>query len=94
MKWIKLIFKPIIWFFKNLAATNPNYQNVYNHNHKNNNNETKINPATGLPMIGNLDSLGNSFGSSASDRQNNLGNDYHRQSSTYNSSYDPFNNLY
>ncbi|HEM7073844.1 TPA: hypothetical protein U2K26_002761 [Legionella pneumophila] len=92
MKWIKIIFKPIIWFFKNLAVPNPNYQN--NINQRNNNNETKINPSTGLPMIGNLDSMGNSFGSSASDRNHNWNNDYHRQNYSYTSSYDSFTNRY
>lgn len=92
MKWIKTIVKPFIWFFKNLATPNPNYQNKYNH--QNNRNETKINPSTGLPIIGNLDSMGNSFGSSASDRHHNWNNDYHRHSSTYTSNYDSFTNRY
>ncbi|WP_272946893.1 hypothetical protein [Legionella erythra] len=57
-------------------------------------NNTEINPATGLPMIGALDSMGNSFGSSASDRDNYWNNDYHRYSTYNSSSYDPFNNRY
>lgn len=85
--------KPIVWFFKNIAVPNPNYQNNINHR-ASNNNDTKINPATGLPMIGSLDSMGNSFGSGASDRHHNCNNDYHRQNSIYNSTYDPFNNRY
>lgn len=57
-------------------------------------NQTRYNPATGLPMIGALDTLGNSIGSSASDRDNYLNNEYHRHSTYNNSSYDPFNNRY
>lgn len=57
-------------------------------------NNTEINPATGLPMIGALDSMGNSFGSSASDRDNYWNNDYHHYSTYNSSSYDPFNNRY
>lgn len=55
-------------------------------------NATEYNPATGLPMIGALDSMGNSIGSSAFDH-NSWNSDYHH--STYNSSsYDPFSNRY
>ncbi len=60
-----------------------------------NSNETSINPATGLPMSGGIDSGGNSFGSSSS-------SDYHRRtnddcyrshlSTSYSSSYDSFIN--
>ena len=56
-------------------------------------NTTEYNPATGLPMIGALDSMGNSIGSSAFDH-NSWNSDYYRNS-TYNSnSYDPFSNRY
>ncbi|WP_298624823.1 hypothetical protein [uncultured Legionella sp.] len=55
-------------------------------------NKTEYNPATGLPMIGALDSMGNSIGSSAFDH-NSWNSDYHY--STYNSSsYDSFSNRY
>ncbi|HBD7196761.1 TPA: hypothetical protein KKX01_002724 [Legionella pneumophila] len=57
-------------------------------------NNTEINPATGLPMIGALDSMGNSLGSSASDRDNYWNNDYLRHSTYNSSSYDPFINRY
>lgn len=60
----------------------------------NQSNETQHNPATGLPMIGALDTLGNSMGSSASDSQNHFHNDYHISGSRYSSSYDPFTNRY
>ncbi|HAU1387080.1 TPA: hypothetical protein KKX58_001668 [Legionella pneumophila] len=63
-------------------------------NSENQSNETRYNPATGLPMIGALDSMGNSIGSSASNRNNDWHNDYSRRSSSYSSSYDPFNNRY
>jgi len=92
MKWIKKIFKPIIFFIKSLSVSNSNYQNDIND--FTNNNETTINPNTGLPMIGNLDSMGNSFGSSASDTDYHRYNDYQHQSSSYTSSYDPFTNRY
>lgn len=93
MKWIKIIFKSIVEFFKSCWVPDPNYQSNINHS-SNNNNETKINPSNGLPMIGSLDSMGNSFGSSAADRNNSYHDDYHRQNSSYTSSYDPFTNRY
>jgi hypothetical protein len=87
-----MIFKPFILFCKIIAEPNPNYRSRYSHNKTNN--DTEINPVTGLPMIGNLDSLGNSFGTSASDRHSNWHSDYHRPIQTYTSSYDPFSNRY
>lgn len=56
-------------------------------------NETHINPASGLPMIGCLDSSGSSFGS------NNSYDNYHRNQDhnttpSYSSSYDSFTNRY
>ena len=92
MKWIKIIFKPVIWLFDDFELVSINCHNTSNN--RKNNNRIKINPSTGLPMIGSLDSLGNSFGSSASDRSSNVHTDYHHQSSTYTSSYDPFSNRY
>lgn len=57
-------------------------------------NETTINPATGLPMVGCLDVNGNSFGSSnLADHYRRNQDDYYRShtsTSSYNSSYDPF----
>ena len=60
-------------------------------------NETTINPATGLPMIGCLDVNGNSFGSNSSnDHYRRSNEDSYRSSSStnYSSSYDPFTNRY
>ncbi|HAU3911474.1 TPA: hypothetical protein F7082_15200 [Legionella pneumophila] len=60
-------------------------------------NETTINPATGLPMIGCLDINGNSFGCSSSYDHYRINNtdSYRSPSSTnYSSSYDPFTNRY
>ena len=56
-------------------------------------NKTEYNPATGLPMIGALDSMGNSMGSSAFDH-NSWSSDYHSHSTYNSSSYDPFSNRY
>ncbi|CDZ79419.1 hypothetical protein BN59_03737 [Legionella massiliensis] len=61
---------------------------------ENESNQTQYNPATGLPMIGALDSMGNSMGSSASDRNDYWNSDYHRLSTFNSSSYDPFSNRY
>lgn len=60
-------------------------------------NETIINPATGLPMIGCLDVNGNSFGSNSSyDHYRRSNEDSYRSpsSTNYSSSYDPFTNRY
>lgn len=60
-------------------------------------NETIINPATGLPMLGCLDVNGNSFGSNnSSDHYRRNQDDYYRShsSTNYTSSYDPFTNRY
>lgn len=56
-------------------------------------NTTEYNPATGLPMIGALDSMGNSMGSSAFDHYS-WNSDCHRHSMYNSSSYDPFSNRY
>ncbi|KTC83704.1 hypothetical protein [Legionella brunensis] len=63
-------------------------------NHDNNSKQTRYNPAAGLPMIGGLDCMGNSIGSSASDRNNYWNNHFHNHSTYNSSSYDPFNNRY
>lgn len=60
-------------------------------------NETTINPASGLPMVGCLDVDGNSFGTNNSfDHYHRNQDDYYRSHSTtnYNSSYDSFTNRY
>lgn len=60
-------------------------------------NETTINPATGLPMIGCLDVNGNSFGSSSSydhDRRSSEESYRSFSSTNYSSNYDPFTNRY
>ena len=61
-------------------------------------NDTTINPATGLPMVGGLDVNGNSFGSSSSYDyyRRSQSDDYYRShsSTNYNSSYDSFNNRF
>lgn len=60
-------------------------------------NDTIINPATGLPMVGCLDVNGNSFGSNSSydNCRRNSEDNYRSFSSTnYSSNYDPFTNRY
>lgn len=60
-------------------------------------NETTINPATGLPMIGCLDVNGNSFGSNGSyEHYPRRNEDSYRSSlsTNYISGYDPFTNRY
>ncbi|HIF0232773.1 TPA: hypothetical protein ACXYK5_002700 [Legionella pneumophila] len=56
-------------------------------------NKTEYNPATGLPMIGALDSMGNSLGSSASD-SNSCNSDHYRSSTFTSSGYEPFSNRF
>lgn len=60
-------------------------------------NDTIINPATGLPMIGCLDVNGNSFGSNSSYEHHRINSETNYQSPTfmnYSSCYDPFNNRF
>lgn len=60
-------------------------------------NDTIINPATGLPMVGCLDVNGNSFGSSSSyDHYRRSSEECYRSfsSTNYSSNYDPFTNRY
>lgn len=52
-------------------------------------NETTINPASGLPMIGGLDVNGNSFGSNNSSDHYQRNQDYYYRSSS--SNYNPIN---
>jgi hypothetical protein len=60
-------------------------------------NETVINPASGLPMIGCLDVNGSSFGSNSSYdhyRRSHDNSNRSFSSTSYSSSYDPLNNRY
>jgi hypothetical protein len=104
MKLIKLILKTIakIIHFRPYSEWTEEEKIEYakrqrTFNSSNQSNETRINPATGLPMIGCLDVNGNSFGTNHSHdhfRRNN--DDYcrHFSSTSYSSSYDPFTNRY
>lgn len=91
-----MIMLPILIVVLFLAIIITNARNAKNNkqNFEIESNKTQYNPATGLPMIGALDSMGNSIGTSASDRDNYWNNDYHRHSIYNSSSYDPFNNHY
>jgi hypothetical protein len=40
--------------------------------------DTRINPGTGMPMIGSTDVFGNAFGSSSSETHRSSYDDYHR----------------
>lgn len=91
-----MIMLPILIVVLFLAIIITNAKNAKNNkqNFEIESNQTQYNPATGLPMIGALDSMGNSIGTSTSDRDNYWNNDYHRNSTYNSSSYDPFNNRY
>ncbi|MCE3045399.1 hypothetical protein [Legionella sp. 16cNR16C] len=94
-----MILLPIFFFFCFVGITYLNYKDhkagrLHREMGTNQMEQTEYNPATGLPMIGALDSMGNSIGSSASDRDNYWNNDYHRHSTFESSSYDPFSNRY
>lgn len=84
----------IVVLFLAIIITNAKNAKKNKQNFEIESNQTQYNPATGLPMIGALDSMGNSIGTSASDRDNYWNNDYHRNSTYNSSSYDPFNNRY
>ncbi|HDV5786129.1 TPA: hypothetical protein RJD83_003115 [Legionella pneumophila] len=88
-----MILFPILMVVVFLAIIITNARNAKNNkqNFEIRSSQTQYNPATGLPMIGALDSMGNSIGTSASDRDNYWHNDYHRHSTYNSSSYDPFN---
>jgi hypothetical protein len=64
---IVLFILMIIVFFAIIISNGRNAKNN-NVNFEIKSSQTQYNPATGLPMIGALDSMGNSIGSSASDR--------------------------
>lgn len=91
-----MIMLPILMVIMFLAIIITNSKNAKNNrlNFENESNQTQYNHATGLPMIGALDSMGNSIGSSASDRNNYWNDNYHHHSTYNNSNYDPFNNRY
>lgn len=88
-----ILFALMVIVFLAIIITNGRSAKNNKHNYEFEANQTQYNPATGLPMIGALDSLGNSIGISASDRDN-YWNDYHRHSTYNSSSYDPFSNRY
>lgn len=86
MNWMKLIIKACNWIADNVKVANASHQNDAGKH------VTRINPATGLPMVnGGLDIAGNPFGTNNFDwhRQN-----HHNGSSSFSGSYDPFNNRY
>jgi len=96
MKFIKKIlrtFAKIIHFRPFTEEERIEYSKRYSSESYSKSNDTKINPANGLPMLGCLDVNGNTFGT------NNSYNDYHRNNDLYRtnsfvnySSYDSFNN--
>ncbi|HAU0297851.1 TPA: hypothetical protein ACMGHP_002624 [Legionella pneumophila] len=85
MKWIKLVFKPFIWISNNLDLKDEESSH-FNPCRKD---DTRINPATGLPMRGAFDSSGNTLGTSSS----SWNNEYGRSHSSY-SSFNSFNNRF
>lgn len=97
MNIIKLIIKKIAKIIRFRPLTEEE-KNAFSKRHSfSKSNDTTINPASGLPMIGCLDVNGNSFGSNSSFEQYRRTHDdfYHSHSFTnYNSSYDSFNNRY
>ncbi|MCW8445687.1 hypothetical protein OQJ05_16760 [Fluoribacter gormanii] len=80
MKWIKLLFKPFLWIYNNLDSEVE--ESTHNSCRKEN---TRINPATGLPMKGAFDSSGNTLGSSSSSWNNDC-------SRSHSSNFNSFNN--
>lgn len=100
MNFIKIILKTIAKIIHFRPATEEEkiaYAKKHSFNSYSKSNDTTINPASGLPMIGCLDVNGNSFGSnSSSDQYYRNQDDYYRSHSTtnFNSSYDPFSNRY
>ena len=101
MKIIKAILKTIAKIIHFRPATEEEIieyakrHRAFMSNHRSN--DSVINPATGLPMIGCLDVNGNSFrSSSSSDHYRRNHDDSYRSSSStsYSSSYDPFTNRF
>jgi hypothetical protein len=97
MKKLTYLFKNIAEIFKTVPLTEARKLELKKQGFSSNasgNSDTKINPATGLHMIGGSDSMGNSFGSSGSDDHHRRNNDYHNHyssSSSSHSSYDHWN---
>lgn len=95
MNIIKIILKKIAKFIHFVPATEEQkieYAKRHSNRSRASLNETTINPASGLPMIGGLDVNGNSFGSnSSSDHYRRNQDDYYRSSS---SNYNPINHDY
>ncbi|HBD7476114.1 TPA: hypothetical protein KKX77_002642 [Legionella pneumophila] len=58
-----------------------------------NSQQTQYNPATGLPMIGAFDSMGNTMGSSSYSSSSSSSDSFHN-STSFSSSYDPFTNRF
>lgn len=85
MKWIKVLFKPFIWIYNNIEPIDEE-SSCFNSSKKN---DTRINPATGLPMRGAFDTSGNTLGTSSSI----WNNDYSRSHSS-NSCFNSFNNRF
>lgn len=65
MKWIKLLFKPFIWLYDNFEPIDddPYFSNP---SRETDMDISSVNPETSLPMIGDVDSSGNTFGTSSS----------------------------
>lgn len=103
MKFIKIILKTIARIIHFRPATEEEKKAYaerqrasYSYSYSKSN-ETVINPASGLPMIGCVDVNGNSFGSNSSyDHYRRSHDDSYRNSSStnYSTSYDPFSNRY
>lgn len=79
MKWIKQVIKPFLWIYNNISS--PAEESSRKLCRKN---DTRINPATGLPMRGSFDSAGNTLGTGSLSWNNDCG----RSHSNFNS----FNN--
>ncbi|HAU0213580.1 TPA: hypothetical protein JBF28_15175 [Legionella pneumophila] len=85
MKWIKVMFKPFIWIYNNLDPIDDESSCLTSSKMNN----TRINPATGLPMRGAFDTSGNTLGTSSS----SWNNDYSRSHSSF-SNFNSFNNRF
>ena len=98
MKFIKIILKAIakiIHFRLPTEQEKIEFAKRHSLTSYSKSNDTTINPASGLPMIGCLDVNGNSFGSnSSSDSYYRNQNSSSYSSTNYTSSYDPFTNRY
>lgn len=96
MKYIKSILKVFARLIHFRPATEEEkiaFAKRHSLRSRSNLNDTVINPATGLPMIGCLDVNGSSFGSNSS-YDNYHRNQDHNTTPSYTSSYDSFTNRY